>query len=56
MTLQQLLDAAIQQNHLTPTRVGPMRTAVTHYAAMLGVDPADCLPEMYDPDFSDPCV
>ncbi len=48
MTLQQLLDAAIQHNLLKPTRIGTMRTAVRQYATMLGVDPAECLPAVYD--------
>ncbi len=48
MTLQQLLDASIEQHLIKPKRIPPMRTAVTQYAAMLGVDPAECLPAVYD--------
>jgi integrase len=48
MTLQELLDAAIQHQLLTETRIKPMRTAVHHYAALSGVDPAECLPAAYD--------
>jgi hypothetical protein len=48
MTLQELLDIAIQHQMIKETRMAPMRTAVTHYAAMLGVDPAACLPTVYD--------
>jgi hypothetical protein len=48
MTLQELLDRAMQHQLIKETRIKPMRTAVTQYAAMLGVDPAECLPEVYD--------
>jgi hypothetical protein len=48
MTLQELLDMAIQHQLIKETRIEPMRTAVRHYAAMLGVDPAACLPAVYD--------
>ena len=48
MTLQELLDRAMQHQLIKETRIKPMRTAVTQYAAMLGVDPAACLPEVYD--------
>jgi hypothetical protein len=48
MTLQELIDAAIQHQFIKETRIEPMRTAVTHYAAMLGVAPAECLPAAYD--------
>ena len=48
MTLQELLDMAIQHQLIKETRIKPMRTAVTQYAAMLGVDPAECLPAVYD--------
>jgi integrase len=48
MTLQELLDIAIQHQLIKDTRIEPMRTAITHYAAMLGVDPVACLPAVYD--------
>jgi hypothetical protein len=48
MTLQELLDAAIQHPLIKETRMEPMRTAVTHDAAMLDVDPAACVPDVYD--------
>ena len=48
MTLQELLDMAIQHQPIKETRIEPIRTAVRHYAAMLGVDPAECLPAVYD--------
>src|ERR1700752_4766765 len=48
MTLQQLIETAIQQQFIKETRLKPMRTAVTHYAAMFGVEPAECPPSVYD--------
>jgi hypothetical protein len=48
MTLQELLDAAMQHQLINETRIEPMRKAVRHYAAMLGMDPAECLPTVYD--------
>jgi hypothetical protein len=39
---------AIQHQLIKETRMEPMRTAVTQYAAMLGVGPATCLPAVYD--------
>jgi integrase len=48
MTLQELLDRAMQHQLIKETRIKPMRTAVTQYASMLGVDPAECLPAVYD--------
>ena len=48
MTLQELLDMAIQHQLIKDQRIQPMWTAVTQYAAMLGVDPAACLPPVYD--------
>jgi integrase len=48
MTLQGLLDMAIQHQLIKETRIEPIRTAVTQYAAMLGVGPAACLPAVYD--------
>jgi hypothetical protein len=48
MTLQQLLDAAIRHQLITDQRLQPLRTAVTQYAAMLGVEATQCLPAVYD--------
>jgi hypothetical protein len=48
MTLQEVLEMAIQHQLIKETRIEPMRTAVTQYAAMLGVGPATCLPAVYD--------
>jgi hypothetical protein len=48
MTLQELLEMAIQHQLIKETRIEPMRTAVTHYAVMLGVAPEACLPAVYD--------
>jgi hypothetical protein len=47
MTLQELLEHVISRNGLTASRIGPMRTAVKQYAAMLGADPSRCTPDMY---------
>jgi hypothetical protein len=47
MTLQTLLEAVIKMGLLKASRIGPMRTAVKQYAAMLEVDPAACLPNAY---------
>ena len=38
----------MQHQLITDQRRQPMRTAVTQYAAMLGVDPAACPPAVYD--------
>jgi integrase len=48
MTVQDLLDRAIQHQLIKDQHIQPMRTAVRHYAAMLGVDPDACLPQVYD--------
>jgi hypothetical protein len=47
MTLQELLDTITATGTLTDSRKGPMRTAVKQYAAMVGIPPAQCLPETY---------
>jgi hypothetical protein len=47
LTLQELLDKVIGQGALKPSRLGPMRTAVKQYAAILDADPAHCRPEVY---------
>jgi hypothetical protein len=48
MTLEELLDRAMQHQLIKETRVKPMRTAIRQYAAMLGAAPAACLPTVYD--------
>ncbi len=40
MTLQELLDIIIQHQLIKESRIEPIRTAVTQYAAMLGMEPA----------------
>jgi Phage integrase family len=47
MPLQALLDQVIHRDVLKPSRIGPMRTAIKQYAAILGVPPAACPPDVY---------
>jgi hypothetical protein len=47
MTLQALLDQVIDLGRLKPSRIGPMRTAIKQYAAILGVPPTSCPPDVY---------
>jgi hypothetical protein len=47
MTLQELLETMIHEGIMPPSRIPPMRTAVKQYAAMLGMDPAQCPPAVY---------
>src|SRR5882724_11205998 len=47
MMFHALLEQIIPIGVLKPSRIGPMRTAVKQYAAILGVDPKSCLPTVY---------
>ena len=47
MTLQEVLEHVIRRNGLARSRVGPMRTAVKQFAAMLGSEPSRCPPALY---------
>jgi Phage integrase family len=47
MMLQALLDHLLSHSLLKPSRIGPMRTAVKQYAAILGADAAFCPPDIY---------
>jgi hypothetical protein len=47
MMLHDLLEQLITTHALKPSRIGPMRTAVKQYAAILGMDPKSCSPSVY---------
>jgi hypothetical protein len=54
LSLHELLEKVINEGHLRPSRIAPLRTAVKQYAAMHGTDPKHCLPEVYH--LSDPLL
>jgi hypothetical protein len=47
MMLQQVLQSALEQGLIIPSRIAPMRTAVRQFSAMFGRPPDQLGPEQY---------